>query len=98
MLRFSAREHLLLHKGPSEYINNGSEEEEDCNADIINTQFAEGLTDTLYILWKEFIMTFKKKKHLRFTVMVFFKTKTNMKGMAYSVITYSVGPCWTCNL
>lgn len=62
MLRFSAREHLLLHKGPSEYINNGSEEEEDCNADIINTQFAEGLTDTLYILWKEFIMTFKKKK------------------------------------
>lgn len=28
MLRFSAGEHLLLHSEPSEYTNNGSEEEE----------------------------------------------------------------------
>lgn len=29
MLRFSAGEHLLLHNEPSEYTNNGSEEEEE---------------------------------------------------------------------
>lgn len=61
MLRFCAGEHLSLHKGPSEYTNNGSEEEEDCNTDIINAQFAEELIDTLYILWKEFVVKKKKK-------------------------------------
>lgn len=50
MLRFSAGEHLLLHSEPSEYTNNGSEEEEGCNTNIINAQFAEELIDTLYIL------------------------------------------------